>query len=1068
MAETVRSLFDYREPHSLDSDGEGVKPAPPLRGRGCGRKRKGTPVKVFVTHTEEESVPEPSFSPGDRKEAAENKRPTLDGPFCNTEPVPHNCGPSEQAHDKVSTGSKTSSCSASTPAPAPAPAASSAPTPTPVPAPVPAMATSAQAPSLTPVSTAPAVPTAPTASAPAPTASSFPPSPNCRIREVHCGSQVRLVVIAIRDITKGEEITVDYSLTEWGENLGFRGTVSPAQHECNSDTENNNNIKKEDEPFSLTAQQQQQQRQQQQQQEYVTPSWSLSPSSSPISHSDASDSDAGDEDNASPRGRALRRRKKRRGTPSKKKTPHRIPPGRPPPVSSASVPHHNRPLPSSHPPAQSSPPCSSSSSSAKPVFKAPAPLGSNSTSNVNTNVPRGGVSIDSMRQTCEYCGRHFRSLGRHLDKHHAHQPEVCSALVERYTQMPRLHAQNTNPATTHTHIQQHSRSSQVVGQSRSSDLPQGGIQDLSMSPPTLTAANQSPSSSGRNSTPPVLTPPRGQNAVPVSVLKRSPPPVTAVTQSRKGTMRRLKKDRQEEEEEDEEDEDEEDVEVVEVKRPKEEDVEVVSPQSFSIKLAKEMEPPKEEEDEEDEEEEEEEEENGVMEVEDESGTEDKEKDLLSSSGRHHMLPLLSSLSSLVLYLRRLQHSAFLSLSRQLQSAEAWRLLCHSSLALLILYNRRRECEVSKLSIAEYRARVTPQCPVPVPPGAPPALTPLEASLSPFERLVLPHLPRVGVQGKRGRVQPLILPPHCEPCLELLLQTRQDVGVDPANPYVFARPYHSPATPLRGTDLLRSLARSSGTRNPRALTQTRVRRQVAILTQLLLLGEGEEPGQPGGSAVERLEHFLEREYHVTQNCAGIGQDPGLMGRVGRVVLCGERDGVLFRGMSLNHICLELDVMSGNSADSYSEGESEGEQVKEKPEVPAPAAAAPNPTPTLLYVRKGKNNGRVGRPKKLKNTHPPALPPPPPPANRRRGSGKRGVLKRPWSEAERAAVEEHLTRNITELRVPAKADCERCLQQCPLLVSNHRDWRAIKFYCHNRIQLLKKNQRRESEPQPLTVC
>lgn len=84
------------------------------------------------------------------------------------------------------------------------------------------------------------------------------------------------------------------------------------------------------------------------------------------------------------------------------------------------------------------------------------------------------------------------------------------------------------------------------------------------------------------------------------------------------------------------------------------------------------------------------------------------------------------------------------------------------------------------------------------------------------------------------------------------------------------------------------------------------------------------------------------------------------------------------------------------------------------------------------------------------------------------GKRGVLKRPWSEAERAAVEEHLTRNITELRVPAKADCERCLQQCPLLVSNHRDWRAIKFYCHNRIQLLKKNQRRENEPQPLTVC
>lgn len=80
-----------------------------------------------------------------------------------------------------------------------------------------------------------------------------------------------------------------------------------------------------------------------------------------------------------------------------------------------------------------------------------------------------------------------------------------------------------------------------------------------------------------------------------------------------------------------------------------------------------------------------------------------------------------------------------------------------------------------------------------------------------------------------------------------------------------------------------------------------------------------------------------------------------------------------------------VMSGNSADSYSEGESEGEQLKEKLEVPSPAPAN-NPTPTLLYVRKGKNNGRVGRPKKLKHTQPPPPPPPPPPANRRRGSGQ----------------------------------------------------------------------------------
>lgn len=217
---------------------------------------------------------------------------------------------------------------------------------------------------------------------------------------------------------------------------------------------------------------------------------------------------------------------------------------------------------------------------------------------------------------------------------------------------------------------------------------------------------------------------------------------------------------------------------------------------------------------------------------------------LLRSHRTHMPPLLSSLSCLVLYLRRQQHSAFLSLSRSPGSAEAWRLLCHSSLALLILYNRHRECEVAKLSIQEYRNRFTPP---PPPMGAaanasangtssngtggsngsgPAAAHPLEVALSPFERHVLCHLPRAGVVGKRGRMQPLILPPHSEACLELLLSTCAQVGVDPQSPYVFSRPYHSPATPLRGTDLLRGLARSSGAKNPAALTAPRARRQVS--------------------------------------------------------------------------------------------------------------------------------------------------------------------------------------------------------------------------------------------------
>ncbi|XP_008320280.2 uncharacterized protein LOC103387422 isoform X2 [Cynoglossus semilaevis] len=926
MAENVRSPFDYREPPTLDSDGDGSKPPPP-RGRGCGRKRKGTPVKVcdraYVTEDEEEeSMSEHSYSPGDGQYP-------------------------EGAEDRLP------------------PPGSPYYLPDPTQLCVPELGEEGASGVRGPVL--------------------FHPPPNCRIREVHCGTQVRLVVIAIRDIAKGEEITVDYSLTDWGENA-LEDETGPH-------------------PLSLSVS------------DYLTPSWSLSPSSSPLTHSEPSDSDReeyeeeedDDEDDDEEeeieeiRGRMLRRRKKRKLPPpvnSKKKVPPASSRGPGRPCSSFS-----RPTPVS--------PQVRSPSAVSPL----APPTTNINNNININIGSSSSATVSRRQHCPYCGRHYRSLARHLEKHHANQPEVRTAM-----ELAHLHthsssngsASNSNPSSSSTSAT-HSHSFAVPQPSASNPTPPplfsrerespatrsstGAVSfSLSLSPPSSAqAANlkKGPSLSipaTKRPTPPALT----------RVKSPSPPP-PAPTPKR---GRRMKKEKQEEQQKVEEEIPKNQEELVPPPTPEPD----IDPEEDLELSGGEEEPP--------------EEKNGEV----------------ISTNRHHTSPLLSSLSCLVLYLRHQQHSSFLSLTRSPHSAEAWRLLCHSSLSLLILYNRHRECEVAKLTLQEYRNRTKPQT-------SPTSSSPsgMEALLSPFEHQVLCHLSRAGVIGKRNRVQPLILPPHCESCLDLLIQTSPNVGVDPESPFVFSRPYHSPATPLRGTDLLRNLARVSGAKNPGALTATRARRQVAILTQLLLLDEGD--GQSG--AIKRLENFLEQEYHVTQNCSSIIRDPALMGRVGRVVLYGEREGVLFRGMSLQDICLELDVMSGNSADSFSEEsepEEEKEEVKEKPEV----------------VVKKKGPGRPPRKKKAPNPSP--VTPSVPNAHKRRcvppKSGKRGVLKRPWSEAERVAVETHLKRNLMELRVPAKADCERCLELCPLLVSNQRDWRAIKFYVHNRIQLLKKQGRRES--------
>lgn len=571
-------------------------------------------------------------------------------------------------------------------------------------------------------------------------------------------------------------------------------------------------------------------------------------------------------------------------------------------------------------------PCSS--------FSRPAPVTSparsqtpgapttNINNNININIGGSSNATVSRRQHCPYCGRHYRSLARHLEKHHANQPEVRTAM-----ELAHLHTHNSsngsaahpNPSSSSTAAAAaapHGHSFAVPQPSASNTTPPslfsrerespatrsntGGVSfSLSLSPPSTAQ----PAANKKGPSLPTPTTKRPATQMVSRVKTPSPPPPST---PRRG--RRMKKEKHEEQQK---------VEVEsESSRGQEELVPPPTPEP-DVDPDEELELSAEGEDDA------QEEKNGeivrcvpllslrccvnVMASKciltefflllcDFSCFFVFFSPLVSSTHRHHMSPLLSSLSCLVLYLRRQQHSSFLSLSRSPHSAEAWRLLCHSSLSLLILYNRHRECEVAKLTVQDYRNRVTPQASSnnSSPSG-------MESLLSPFERQVLCHLPRAGVLGKRGRIQPLIFPPHCESCVDLLLQTSPNVGVDPESPYVFSRPYHSPATPLRGTDLLRNLARTSGAKNPGALTATRVRRQVAILTQLLLLEEGD--GQ--GGAIKRVEDFLEREYHVTQNCSTILRDPALMGRVGRVVLYGEREGVLFRGMSLQHICLELD-------------------------------------------------------------------------------------------------------------------------------------------------------------------
>lgn len=293
--------------------------------------------------------------------------------------------------------------------------------------------------------------------------------------------------------------------------------------------------------------------------DYLTPSWSLSPSSSPLTHSEPSDSDREEDEEEEDdddddddeeeeieelRGRMLRRRKKRKmpaAVNSKKKSA---------PTSSRGP---GRPCSSFSRPAPVAPPVRSQSQ--LPVGTL-APPTTNINNNININIGSSSGATVSRRQHCPYCGRHYRSLARHLEKHHANQPEVRTAM-----ELAHLHTHNSsNGSTSHP---QPSSSSASATHSHSFAVPQpspsnpappslfsrkkespttrssaGGVSfSLSLSPPSstqLTAAKKAPSlplPAAKRPTPPMVS----------RVKSPSPPPPSP---PRRG--RRMKREKHEE------------------------------------------------------------------------------------------------------------------------------------------------------------------------------------------------------------------------------------------------------------------------------------------------------------------------------------------------------------------------------------------------------------------------------------------------------------------------------------------------------------------------------------------
>lgn len=157
-------------------------------------------------------------------------------------------------------------------------------------------------------------------------------------------------------------------------------------------------------------------------------------------------------------------------------------------------------------------------------------------------------------------------------------------------------------------------------------------------------------------------------------------------------------------------------------------------------------------------------------------------------------------------------------------AETYKKLVRCTLALLILFNRRRIGDVQFLKLKDYsREQIS-------------NYVDFESVLTETERVLTKKYKRVINGGKGSRVVALLIPEVIQKYINILLKHRETY-ILPENDYLFACP-GSTIKWGKGDVAINTLAKDMNLKNPEAISSNRLRKQIATIMQLLNLSKDE--------------------------------------------------------------------------------------------------------------------------------------------------------------------------------------------------------------------------------------
>ncbi|XP_061170557.1 uncharacterized protein LOC133179888 [Saccostrea echinata] len=192
------------------------------------------------------------------------------------------------------------------------------------------------------------------------------------------------------------------------------------------------------------------------------------------------------------------------------------------------------------------------------------------------------------------------------------------------------------------------------------------------------------------------------------------------------------------------------------------------------------------------------------------------------------LPVTSDLVLLKNHLDEQISELTKDLEKEGENATLWKKLAGAAMTRIILFNKRRSSEVSKLLCASYENRQNWEETM---------NEEIASGLKPMEKILLKRLHMVETQGKQNKRCPVLLTETMIIALDCLMKHREGCGISSSNPFVFASPTSS-SNHIDPWTSMNRLAKEAGCEQPYLISSSRLRKYLATVCQILDLEDHE--------------------------------------------------------------------------------------------------------------------------------------------------------------------------------------------------------------------------------------